>query len=130
MLKRSIPSARFSAAAGTGSRLPPDREGQPEDVAPPDPQPVPGKAQVPFRGNRLRDRPRLRNNLDAACETSTGPEHIREAWIGAIWIVEMTADGGRDSQPLRATHQFLSSLRITPGPLLQLVRDRWSIECW
>ena len=58
------------------------------------------------------------------------PAHIREAWIGTSWIVEMTADGSRDGKPFRATHLFLTSLRTTPEALLQLVRDRWSIEGW
>jgi hypothetical protein len=58
------------------------------------------------------------------------PEHIREAWIGTSWIVEVTAGGTRDGRPFQATHLFLTSLRTTPEALLQLVRDRWSIECW
>jgi len=58
------------------------------------------------------------------------PEHIHEAWIGTSWIVEMTADGTRDGKPFQATHLFHTSLRTTPEALLQLVRDRWSIEGW
>jgi predicted transposase YbfD/YdcC len=58
------------------------------------------------------------------------PEHIREAWIGTSWIVEVTAAGTRDSKPFQAKHVFLTSLRTTPEALLQLVRDRWSIEGW
>jgi len=57
-------------------------------------------------------------------------EHIREAWSGTSWIVEVTANGSRDGKPFRATHLFLTSLRTTPEALLQLVRDRWSIEGW
>jgi len=34
------------------------------------------------------------------------PEHIREAWIGTSWIVEVTATGSRDGKPFRATHLF------------------------
>jgi len=58
------------------------------------------------------------------------PLHIREAWIGTSWIVEMTATGTRDGRPFQAQHLFLTSLRTTPEAVLQLVRDRWSIECW
>ena len=58
------------------------------------------------------------------------PAHITEAWIGTSWIVEVVADGTRDSKPFRATHLFLTSLRTTPEALLRLVRDRWSIEGW
>jgi hypothetical protein len=58
------------------------------------------------------------------------PEHIRENWIGTSWIVEVVATGSRDGKPFQATHLFLTSLRITPEALLQLVRDRWRIEGW
>jgi predicted transposase YbfD/YdcC len=58
------------------------------------------------------------------------PEHIREAWIGTSWIMGVTAVGTRDGKILRQTHYFLTSLRTTPEALLQLVRDRWSIESW
>lgn len=59
------------------------------------------------------------------------PEHIREAWIGTRWVVEITANGSRDGKPFRANHLFPTSLRTTPEALLlRLVRDRWSIEGW
>ena len=57
------------------------------------------------------------------------PTHIREAWSGTSWIVELTATGTRDGKHLCAAHLFLKSLRTPPAALLQLVRDRWSIEC-
>ena len=44
--------------------------------------------------------------------------------------MELAATGTRDGKPFCATHLFLTSLRTTPEALLQLVRDRWSIECW
>ena len=50
--------------------------------------------------------------------------------MGTSWILEMTATGTRDGKPFQAQHLFLTSLRTTPEALLQLVRDRWSIECW
>jgi predicted transposase YbfD/YdcC len=56
--------------------------------------------------------------------------HITEAWTGTSWIVEVTASGTRDSKLFHTTHLFLTSLRTTPEALLQLVRDRWSIESW
>ena len=58
------------------------------------------------------------------------PELIAQAWIGTGWIVEVAASGTRAGKPFKATHLFLSSLRTTPKALLQLVRDRWSIEGW
>jgi hypothetical protein len=53
-----------------------------------------------------------------------------ESWVGTSWIVEMTATGTREGKPFQAQHLFLTSVRTTPEALLQLVRDRWSIECW
>ena len=58
------------------------------------------------------------------------PEHIHESWVGTSWIVEMTATGTRDGRPFQATHLFLTCLDPTPEAMPQLVRDRWSIECW
>ena len=58
------------------------------------------------------------------------PELIAQAWIGTGWIVEVAASGTRDGKPFKARHLFLSSLRTTPKALLQLVRNRWSIEGW
>ena len=69
-------------------------------------------------------------NITWTLHAKQAPEHIREAWNGTSWIVEMTADGIRDGKPFRATHLFLTSLRTTPEALLQLVRHRWSIEGW
>jgi predicted transposase YbfD/YdcC len=42
----------------------------------------------------------------------------------------VAATGSRDGKPFQARHLFLTSLRTTPEALLQLVRDRWSIEGW
>jgi predicted transposase YbfD/YdcC len=58
------------------------------------------------------------------------PEHIRENWIRSSWIVEVAAIGRRDGKTFQATHVFHTCLRTTPDALLQLVRDRWSIEGW
>jgi predicted transposase YbfD/YdcC len=58
------------------------------------------------------------------------PEHIRETRSGTSWIVEVSATCTRDGKPFQATHLLLTSLRTTPEALLQLVRDRWSIEGW
>ena len=44
--------------------------------------------------------------------------------------MEVAATGRRDGKAFQATHLFFTSLRITPQALLQLVRDRWSIEGW
>jgi predicted transposase YbfD/YdcC len=44
--------------------------------------------------------------------------------------VEVSATCTRDGKPFQATHLLLTSLRTTSEALLQLVRDRWSIEGW
>ncbi|EAQ75950.1 MULTISPECIES: hypothetical protein [unclassified Synechococcus] len=44
--------------------------------------------------------------------------------------MEEIAIGTRGCKPFKATHLFLTSLSSTPKTLLQLVRDRWSIENW
>jgi len=69
-------------------------------------------------------------NITLILRAKQAPTHITETWAGTSWIVEITATGRRDGKPFQATHLFLSSLRTTPKALLQLVRDRWSIEGW
>ena len=62
------------------------------------------------------------------------PEHIKDNWPGASWIVEMVTDtmtrkGKRDKQ----VHYFLTTLRTKPEALLRLIRQRWSncfAEAW
>ena len=44
--------------------------------------------------------------------------------------MEVSAIGTRGGKQFKATHRFLTSLRTTPEALLQLVRERWSIEGW
>jgi hypothetical protein len=54
-------------------------------------------------------------------------------------MVEVTASGSRDGKPFQAQHlnwfirrtsRCNTSLRTTPLALLQLVRNRWSMEGW
>ena len=58
------------------------------------------------------------------------PDHIKQAWIGTSWILELTTSGSRDGRPFQATHLLITSLRTSPEALLRLVRERWSIESW
>ena len=44
--------------------------------------------------------------------------------------MEVIATGMRDGKLFQACHVFLTSLRTTPEALLQLVRERWSLESW
>ena len=47
---------------------------QPEDVAPSDPQSVPGETADPFRGNRSRGQPQPRHQLDRGGGCRWDPE--------------------------------------------------------
>ena len=69
-------------------------------------------------------------NISWTLRAKQAPEHIWEAWVGTSWTVEVMATGTRDGKPFQATHLFLTSLHTTSKALLQLVRDRWSIEDW
>jgi hypothetical protein len=84
----------FSAAPGAEGRLLAIGQGQPEDAAPPDPQPVSGKAQDPFVATDHEIS--HRRNITWSLRAKQAPEHIREAWAGTSWIVEVTATGRRD----------------------------------
>ena len=45
-------------------------------------------------------------------------------------IAEVTATGNPDCKLFKATHRFITSLRTTPEAVLQLVRERWTLESW
>jgi predicted transposase YbfD/YdcC len=87
-----------------------------------------GKRRIPFvaRDHEVSHG----RNIIWMLRAKQAPEHIRENWICTSWIVEAMATGSRDGKPYKATHLFLTSLRTTPEALLQLARDRWSIEGW
>ena len=87
-----------------------------------------GKRQIPFVATEHE----ISHGRDItwALRAKEAPEHIRETWSGTSWVVEVSTTGSRDGKPFQATHLFLTSLRTTPEALLQLVRERWSIESW
>jgi predicted transposase YbfD/YdcC len=87
-----------------------------------------GKRKIPFVAT-VHEKSHGRD-ITWTLRAKEAPEHIRAAWIGTSWIVEVVTEGTRDGQPFRATHLFLTSLRTTPEALLRLVRDRWSLEGW
>ena len=125
---RSIPSARFSAAQGAGADFLLTVKGKQDTLHRQTRSQFQGKRHIPF----VADVHEVGHGRDIAwtLRAKQTPEHISEAWIGTSWIVEVTARGTRDGRPFQATHLFLTSLRTTPEALLQLVRDRWSIEGW
>jgi hypothetical protein len=50
---------------------------------------------------------------------------------GANWIVEVITIGTREGKPsFQATHRFITSLLTSPKALLQVVRERRSLESW
>ncbi len=87
-----------------------------------------GKRHIPFvAGDHEISHGR---DITWSLRAKQAPSHITEAWTSTSWIVEVTASGTRDTKPFHATHLVLTSLRTTSEALLQLVRDRWSIEGW
>jgi predicted transposase YbfD/YdcC len=87
-----------------------------------------GKRKIPFlAGDHEISHGR---DITWTLRAKQAPPHIAETWVGTSWIVEVTATGSRNGKPFQAQHLFLTSLRTTPEALLQLVRDRWSIEGW
>jgi predicted transposase YbfD/YdcC len=87
-----------------------------------------GKRHIPFVATNHEKR--HGRDITWTLRAKQAPEHISEAWIGTSWIVAVMASSARDGKPFQARHLFLTSLRTTPETLLQLVRDRWSIEGW
>ena len=41
-----------------------------------------------------------------ALRAKEAPQHIRESWVGASWIVEMTATGTREGKSFQAQHLY------------------------
>jgi hypothetical protein len=66
------------------------------------------------------------------CTRHTGEQIIRKLKTAEQLIAQgkTVADVCRDGRSFEVQHLFLTSLRNSPGALLQLVRDRWSIEGW
>lgn len=56
-------------------------------------------------------------------------DHIKEAWPGSAWIVELiTTTTKRNGKWSIARQLFITSVRTAPEALLSLIRKRWSIE--
>jgi hypothetical protein len=96
-----------------------------------------GKRHIPLTATGHDDR--HGRDINWTLRAKEAPEHIQVAWSGTSWIVDVTADGTRDGKPFHTTHLYGftrrtsrcdTSLRTTPEALLQLVRERWSIESW
>jgi predicted transposase YbfD/YdcC len=86
-----------------------------------------GKRHIPFTASDHEKR----HGRDTLWELSAkeAPEHIKENWPGSAWIVEVITDTVKaGGQRTVRRHLFLTSIRTTPGALLRLIRQRWSIE--
>ena len=125
---RSTPRSRFSAAQGAGVDFLLTVKGNQKTLHRQIRSQFQGKRQIPFVA--MDHEIGHGRNITWTLRAKQAQEHIRETWIGTSWIVEVTATGSREGRPFQATHLFLTSLRTTPKALLQLVRDRWSIEGW
>ena len=76
-------------------------------------------------GHRERKRGR---DLTWTLRGMAAPEWVVENWPGSATILAVRCKGRRDGKRIDETHYYVTSLRTTAKALLQLVRDRWSIE--
>ena len=61
-----------------------------------------GKRRIPFvAGDHEVSHGR---NITWMLRAKQAPAHIRQAWSGTSWIVELAATGSRDGKPFCATH--------------------------
>lgn len=78
---------RFSLVPRPGGRPPPDGQGQPEDPAPADQQPVRGKRQIALIA--MDHKKRDGGDTTWILRVREAPEHIKENWPSCSWIVEV-----------------------------------------
>nr|WP_238154279.1 ISAs1 family transposase [Synechococcus elongatus] len=59
------------------------------------------------------------------------PPWLSKQCPGLSWLIQVRYQGLRGTRWSEQSHFFLTSLRTTGAQLLQLIRQRWSIEnCW
>jgi hypothetical protein len=87
-----------------------------------------GKSKIPFMAtvHEIGHGRDITWNLRA----KEAPGHIKVEWPGSALIIEVVARGTREGKPFKATHRFMTNLRMSPEAMLQLVRERWSVESW
>ena len=85
-----------------------------------------GKRQIPFTATAEEKR----HGRDTRWElrAKEAPDHIKEAWPGSAWIVELITTKTTRKGTSSVRHLFITSIRTTPEALLRLIRQRWSIE--
>ena len=70
-----------------------------------------GKRHIPFVATDQE----ISHGLDTTwkLQAKQAPEHIREAWIGTSWILDVSPNGTRDGKPFQATHHRLITALLT-----------------
>ena len=85
-----------------------------------------GKRHIPFTATAEEKR----HGRDTRWElrAKEAPDHIKEAWPGSAWIVELCTTKTTRKGTSSVRHLFITTIRTTPEALLRLIRQRWSIE--
>jgi len=85
-----------------------------------------GKRYIPFTATAEEKR----HGRDTRWElrAKEAPEHIKEAWPGSAWIVELFTTKTTRKGTSSVRNLFITTIRTTPEVLLGLIRQRWSIE--
>ena len=85
-----------------------------------------GKRHIPFTATAEEKR----HGRDTRWElrAKEAPDHIKEAWPGSAWIVELFTTKTTRKGTSSVRHLFITTIRTTPEALLRLIRQRWSIE--
>ena len=85
-----------------------------------------GKRQIPFTATAEEKS----HGRDTRWELQAkeAPDHIKDAWPGSAWIVELITTKTTRKGTKSVRHLLITSVRTTPEALLRLIRQRWSIE--
>jgi predicted transposase YbfD/YdcC len=85
-----------------------------------------GKRQIPFTATAEEKRHGRDTHWELRAKEA--PDHIKQAWPGSAWIVELITTKTTRKGTSRVSHLFITTIRTTPEALLRLIRQRWSIE--
>ena len=85
-----------------------------------------GKRHIPFTA--MAEEKRHGRDTRWELRAKEAPDHIKEAWPGSAWIVELITTKTTRKGTTSVRHLFITTVRTTPEALLRLIRQRWSIE--
>jgi predicted transposase YbfD/YdcC len=86
-----------------------------------------GKRHIPFTATDHEKRHGRKTHWELRAKEA--PDHIKEAWPGSAWIVELITTTTKRSGKWSVTrHRFITTVRTAPEALLRLIRQRWSVE--